>query len=43
MNFQLKQYYSYSTSEIEEMLPYEREIVINLVLQDIEKRKTEQS
>ncbi len=36
-NFQLMQTHNYSLTELENMLPWEREIYINLLMQHIEK------
>jgi hypothetical protein len=37
-NFAMVQYHKYSLTELENMIPWEREIFIALVKQDIEKR-----
>lgn len=36
VNFALLQHHNYSLSDLEEMLPWEREVYINLLLQHIE-------
>ena len=40
-NFSLMQYHKYSLSEIENWIPWERELYINLLIQYIEKKKAE--
>lgn len=35
------QYHKYSLSEIEDMIPWERELYVNLLAQYIEKKKEE--
>ena len=39
VNFGMMQHHNYSLSELEEMLPWEREIYLHLLLQFIEKEK----
>ena len=41
-NFQLMQHHQYSLSELEDMIPWEREIYINLLLQFLEEEKERQ-
>jgi hypothetical protein len=36
VNFALMQHHKYSLSEIEEMLPWEREVYLNMLMQHIE-------
>ena len=40
-NFFLMQYHKYSMTEIENWIPWERELYINLLIQYIEKKKAE--
>lgn len=40
-NFSLMQYHKYSMTEIENWIPWERELYINLLIQYIEKKKAE--
>jgi hypothetical protein len=42
MNFALMQYHKYSLSELEEMLPFEREIYIAMLVQYLEEEKMRQ-
>jgi hypothetical protein len=37
VNFALMQHHNYSLSDLEEMLPWEREVYLNLLLQHIEE------
>lgn len=39
MNFALMQYHKYSLREIEEMLPFEREIYVAMLIQYLEEEK----
>lgn len=39
MNFALMQYHKYSLTEIEEMIPFEREIYIGMLMQYLEEEK----
>lgn len=39
MNFALMQYHKYSLREIEEMIPFEREIYTSLLIQYLEEEK----
>lgn len=39
MNFALMQYHKYSLREIEEMLPFEREIYVAMLIQHLEEEK----
>lgn len=39
MNFALMQYHKYSLTEIEEMIPFEREIYVALLIQFLEEEK----
>lgn len=39
MNFALLQYHKYSLLEIEEMIPFEREIYIAMLIQYLEEEK----
>ena len=41
-NFQLMQHHKYSLTELDEMIPWEREIYINLLLQYLEEEKERQ-
>ena len=41
-NFQLMQHHKYSLTELEEMMPWEREIYINLLLRHLEEEKEKQ-
>jgi hypothetical protein len=42
MNFALMQYHKYSLTELEEMLPFEREIYISMLIQYLEEEKLRQ-
>jgi hypothetical protein len=42
MNFALLQYHKYSLSELEEMIPFEREIYIAMLIQYLEEEKMRQ-
>jgi hypothetical protein len=42
MNFALLQYHKYSLSELEEMIPFEREIYIAMLVQYLEEEKMRQ-
>jgi hypothetical protein len=37
VNFALMQHHNYSLSDLEEMLPWEREVYLNLLIQHIEE------
>lgn len=39
MNFSLMQYHKYSLSEIENMMPWEREVYVNMLIAYLEKKK----
>ena len=39
MNFALMQYHKYSLSDIENMLPFEREIYVAMLIQYLEEEK----
>ena len=39
MNFALMQYHKYSLTEIEEMLPFERDVYISLLIRYLEEEK----
>jgi len=39
MNFALMQYHKYSLTEIEDMIPFEREIYVSLLIQHLEEEK----
>lgn len=39
MNFSLVQYHKYSLREIEEMIPFEREIYVAMLVQYLEEEK----
>ena len=39
MNFALMQYHKYSLREIEEMIPFEREIYVAMLIQYLEEEK----
>jgi hypothetical protein len=41
-NFALMQYHNYSLAEIENMIPFEREIYIALLMQYLEEEKRKQ-
>jgi len=40
-NFALMQYHKYSLSEIENLMPWEREIYVGMLLNYLEKKKEE--
>lgn len=40
-NHQLVSTHKYSLSEIEEMLPYERDLAVEMILEDMEKDATQ--
>jgi len=42
MNFALLQYHKYSLSELEEMIPFEREIYVAMLVQYLEEEKLRQ-
>jgi hypothetical protein len=42
LNFSLMQHHKYSLTEIEHMLPWEREVYVGLLLQHIEDEKMRQ-
>jgi hypothetical protein len=39
MNFALMQYHKYSLAELEEMLPFERELYVGMLVQYLEEEK----
>lgn len=39
MNFALMQYHNYSLREVEEMLPFEREVYVYMLIQYLEEEK----
>ena len=39
MNFSLMQYHKYSLGEIENMIPFEREVYVALLIQHLEEEK----
>jgi len=39
MNFALMQYHKYSLTELENMIPFEREIYVSLLIQYLEEEK----
>ena len=39
MNFALMQYHKYSLTEVEDMLPFERDVYVNMLLQYLEEEK----
>jgi hypothetical protein len=39
MNFALMQYHKYSLSELEEMIPFEREVYVHMLIQYLEEEK----
>ena len=41
-NFQLMQHHKYSLTELESMIPWERDIYINLLMQYLEEEKERQ-
>ena len=41
-NFQMMQHHKYSLSELEDMMPWEREIYISLLMQYLEEEKQRQ-
>lgn len=41
MNFSLMQYHKWSLSEVEGLIPWERELYVNLLLAYLEKKKEE--
>lgn len=43
MNFALMQYHKYSLTELEEMLPFEREVYVALLMQYLEDEKKRQA
>jgi hypothetical protein len=42
LNFALMQYHKYSLTEIENMMPWERDIYVELLMQHLEEEKTKQ-
>jgi hypothetical protein len=42
LNFSLMQYHKYSLTEIENMIPWERDIYVELLKQHIEEEETKQ-
>jgi hypothetical protein len=43
INFQLMQHHNYSLYDLEHMIPYEREIYVNLLSQHLEEMKDAQA
>ena len=41
-NFSLMQYHKWNLSEIEDMIPWEREVYVNYLIKYLEKQKLEQ-
>jgi hypothetical protein len=41
-NFSMMQHHHYSLTELEDMMPWEREIFIGLLVKHLEKEKSEQ-
>lgn len=39
LNFDLTQHHSFTLSELNEMIPFEREVYVDMILQKIEKEK----
>lgn len=39
MNFALMQYHKYSITDLEQMVPYEREIYVSMLVQYLEEEK----
>jgi hypothetical protein len=39
MNFALKQYHQWSLTEIEDMIPFEREVYVAMLIQYLEEEK----
>jgi hypothetical protein len=39
MNFSLMQYHKYSLTEVEDLIPYEKEIYVSLLVQHLEEEK----
>jgi hypothetical protein len=39
MNFALLQYHKYSLTEVEEMIPFEREIYVHMLIKHLEEEK----
>ena len=39
MNFALMQYHKYSLSELEDMIPFEREVYVHMLIQYLEEEK----
>jgi len=42
MNFSLMQYHKYNITELEEMIPFEREIYVAMLVQYLEEEKRRQ-
>lgn len=42
MNFALMQYHKYSLTELEEMIPFEREVYVSMLIQYLEEEKLRQ-
>lgn len=42
VNFSLMQYHKYSLTEIESMIPWERELYVNMLIAYLDKKKEEQ-
>jgi hypothetical protein len=39
MNFALMQYHKYTLSDLEEMIPFEREVYVHMLIQYLEEEK----
>jgi hypothetical protein len=39
MNFALMQYHKYSLTELEEMIPFEREVYVHMLIEYLEEEK----
>lgn len=39
LNFALKKYHGYSYDELDEMIPFEKEIYVSLLLESLEKER----
>lgn len=42
LNFQLMHFHKYSLAELENMFPFERELYMNLIMEDIARQEEEQ-
>lgn len=40
LNFDVTQYHKFTLTEINEMIPFEREVYVDMILQKIEKEKS---